>query len=429
MREDNKNPVIKRVVIKADCKFASPALIGSGYGDNTDSDILRDGEGNPFLPGSTVAGVLRSLKCGFAPLFGEQDSISPLWVYDAELTDASVIELDGIAVDPENKTAIEHKKYDYEAISTGAGFTLRLLLTIRQSDGAGDREELLDELIGAIWSGAVAFGAKTKRGFGRVECVSAVKRAFDLYPGNTEALGQWINFDWNQSDGWAEAKGQAFTDGNSTIIAKLKLSGSIMIRDTRNIYEDLAGDEKAADYKHLSIGGKPVIMGTSWAGAFRSGLYRLLEQKFQDNAKTYLNNVFGNVTEDDSAANVSQVAFDMSVLEAKDPRTDGYRGITRVKINRFTGGAADGALFTEMPWYGGETTLCVRYPKAREDIKELILLGLEGINSGLLQIGGETAIGRGFLSVLSINGEESGKILGKPKRNLAAAVRKGDESV
>jgi CRISPR/Cas system CSM-associated protein Csm3 (group 7 of RAMP superfamily) len=134
MCKDNTNPVIKRIAVKAECKFDTPALIGSGFGENTDSDILRDKTGNAFLPGSTIAGVLRSLSES-KELFGELDNISPLWVYDAELYDsegqpAKVIELDGVALDRLNKVAKDSAKYDYEAVDCDTAFTLHFLLTI-----------------------------------------------------------------------------------------------------------------------------------------------------------------------------------------------------------------------------------------------------------------------------------------------------------
>jgi hypothetical protein len=412
--------------MKAVCVFASPALIGSGFGENTDSDVLCDSGGRPFLPGSTAAGVLRSLCPRAEVLFGSGDKISPLWVLDSEI-DGEIIALDGVALDRENKVALEQKKYDYEAIATGAKFTIRLLLTIRARDTADDLEGALKEIAGALKSGAVCFGAKTKRGFGRVSCESVAARAFDLSPGNTDALMQWLSFDWQASDGWETAESVPYSTDEQGITAKLKLAGSIMIRDTRNTHEGLHPGEKEPDYKHISIGGKPVILGTSWAGAVRSGLYRLLKPKFGVLAETYLDSVLGFVSEDDQQAEPSLVTFGASTLEATDAKTEGYRATTRVKIDRFTGGAADGALFTEKPWYGGETTLEIRYPQSRSDIKELLVLALEGIDKGLIQIGGESAVGRGFFSVLSVNDAPLSACTSSPKQNLIAAIEKVGE--
>jgi hypothetical protein len=405
MSKDNINPVIKRIAVKADCVFAAPALIGSGFGEQTDSDILRDRDGHAFLPGSSVAGALLALAAEFEP-FKEQDRISPLWFYDAELKSpggecAKIIELDGVALEKENKVADEGKKYDYEAVDTGTEFALHFLLTIRALDKDSGYEELLQKLLGAIKSGGAAFGAKTRRGFGRVNCERIQSREFDLSPGNIDVLDAWLKFDRNTDNGWDDAETAEFSGDYATLTATLNIDGSIMIRDTKNIYEDLGAGEKAPDYKHISVDGKAAILGTSWAGSFRSGLYRLLSQKFPQKADQYLNDVFGFVKQNGAAA-PSKVVFGASYLTAENPATDGYRDIMRVKIDRFTGGAADGALFFEKPWYGGKTALEVRYPKDREDIRELILLGFDALGRGIIQIGGETAVGRGFVKNLVV---------------------------
>jgi CRISPR/Cas system CSM-associated protein Csm3 (group 7 of RAMP superfamily) len=427
VKNENINPIIKRVAVKLNCEFASPALIGSGYGEKTDNDILRYAKGKPFLPGSTVAGVLKSLLPEAKNLFGVDNKISPLWVLDSEIDD-NIIALDGVALGRDNKVALDAKKYDYEAVATGSKCKIRLLLTIRNDDLSKSFESLLAKVIGALKSGEVAFGAKTRRGFGRVNCVSALKREFDLAPGNTDILNKWLDFDWAGDEGWEQAESEAYTADFETLIVRMKLDGSIIIRDKRNIYKGFDEGEKAPDYKHISVDGKPVILGTSWAGAFRSGLHRLLAPKYPVSADKYLDSVFGFVSEDDKQAEASRVTFGASTLEAKNDKTDGYRTITRVKIDRFTGGAADGALFTEMPWFGGETELEIRYPKEREDIRQLMILALDGIDKGLIQIGGESAVGRGFFKVATINGKSLSELANKPKHSLIQAIEKAGEN-
>ena len=330
MCENNENPVEKRIAIKAECTFISPALIGSGLSENTDSDVLRDKNGNAFLPGSAVAGVLREAVPEALVLFGE-GRLSPLWTFDAELSDsenhpAKVIELDGVEIGKENKVAIDSKKYDFEAVETGSKFTLRLLLTIREKDKASDYENLLIRIVSALESGNIAFGAKTRRGFGAVKCESVVKREFDF--SKDKHLDKWLDFEWDSGD-WEKEKEKdsgTFSAKTEAIVATLSLTGSIMIRDTRNIYVDPNKEkakektpEKAPDYKHISSNGDPVIFGTSWAGAFRSGLYRLLNSIYPDKAEKYLDNVFGYVYEKDKdgiePSKSSEIIFNSSFLK------------------------------------------------------------------------------------------------------------------
>ncbi|MDR1541167.1 MAG: RAMP superfamily CRISPR-associated protein [Clostridiales bacterium] len=418
MRKYNTNPIIKLIAVKADCVFETPALIGNGFGEYTDSDILRDSEDNAFLPGSTIAGSLLSLSSEF-DVFKEQDNISPLWVYDADLASADgktakIIELDGVALDKLNKVALDKAKYDYEAIDAGTKFTLRFLLTIREKDKNKSYEGILLKLMGALKSGETSFGAKTRRGFGRVLCEKPLEKVFDFSNHNKTALDDWLNFNWRSGNGWKDAGARDYSGDYETLTAKFNIDGSLMVRDMRNIFDFDGVSGETPDYAHISVGGKAAILGTSWAGAFKSGLYRLLIQRSSTKqVDAYLNEVFGHVTEpqkDKSAiCTTSKVTFGVSYLAKNNAETDGYRTITRVKIDRFTGGSANGALFTETPWFGGNATLEVRYPNDREDIRELLLLGFDALSRGLMQIGGETAAGRGFVKNLVVS-DKSGNI-------------------
>ena len=52
---------MKHLYYKLVLKQMSPLRISTGDAEETDSDILKDKRGLPFVPGSSVAGVLRSM--------------------------------------------------------------------------------------------------------------------------------------------------------------------------------------------------------------------------------------------------------------------------------------------------------------------------------------------------------------------------------
>jgi hypothetical protein len=91
----------------------------------------------------------------------------------------------------------------------------------------------------------------------------------------------------------------------------------------------------------------------------------------------------------------SQVKFCAAYLTARDAKTEGWRQVVRVKIDRFTGGASNGALFTARPWFGGETTLKILCPKGKPKYEELLNISIKALKRGMLTVGGETSIGRG----------------------------------
>ena len=435
----NSNPVTKRIVFKAEAVLATPALIGSGESDKTDSDVLVDGLGAPFLPGTSLAGVLRALLNPNNPtpknkgedktndketkppkktereilldeLFGEIEDdgvMSAIWVLDsvfknAEGDQATVVELDGVAIDSEDKVAIDEKKYDFEAVETGSRFTIRIMLVIREKNNSQALEDELGKIAFSLLNGNVSIGAKTNRGFGSISCDKVLQQVFDFENNGIATLERWIKFDWEEAtNDWRDATLVEHNPPYNKLEACLKLDGSIMIRDDHNPEED-------EDYKHICSGGSdnPVIFGTSWAGAIRNGLYRLLKPVpgWEDKTSEKLNLYFGKVVEGTQETVPSLIAFDASFLKPDDRKTDGYRKITRVKIDRFTGGAANGALFTERPWYGGQTKLTARWDPRGEnsaEIEKLLLLALDAINNGLLTVGGETSVGRGVFKVLN----------------------------
>ena len=54
------NSIIKRKVFLVRIQFISPVSISSGENEWTDADVLRDFDGNPFIPGSSLAGAMRA---------------------------------------------------------------------------------------------------------------------------------------------------------------------------------------------------------------------------------------------------------------------------------------------------------------------------------------------------------------------------------
>ena len=50
---------MKKIYYKLSMYQKSPLRIGNGDSDNTDSDLMTDSRNLPFIPGSSLAGVLR----------------------------------------------------------------------------------------------------------------------------------------------------------------------------------------------------------------------------------------------------------------------------------------------------------------------------------------------------------------------------------
>ena len=72
----------------------------------------------------------------------------------------------------------------------------------------------------------------------------------------------------------------------------------------------------------------------------------------------------------------------------------------RNKINRFDASTKDGALYSELAYFGGDTCLEFLLYKDQEKqylaIAGMLLLVIEDIKKGYVAVGGQTAVGRGI---------------------------------
>ena len=419
IEELNPKPVVRRVCALCRMRLLSPALIGCSDDYESDRDVPVNTEGYPLIPGSTLAGILRAtLDTDEANLlFGDSTNgktkQSPLWIYDTIIKSKAdfdakpvrIITIDSVSLDenrrnakeptnPEldhlNKTSKVGAKFDVQAVDTGAIFELRLMLVIRE--GECSLEALLKKLFSQMNN--LYVGGKTSRGFGKLACEEIYSRAFDFTENDkAKQLAQWLNFK-NWSTLVSEEYKRSISQENkySHLTAELTIDGSVLVRDIYSIEED-------EDYAHTFNASKSVIYGTSWAGAIRSGLAKLLKSNGFDTNEKYLDSVFGR-----QYWNGQKYVTDPSKIRIDASYIDGGKRIkyTRNKIDRFTGGAATTALFTNRPQFEGTCKLSVYFAKSDEAIKELLLLAIEAIAKGLITLGGETSIGRGVFNVAKV---------------------------
>jgi CRISPR/Cas system CSM-associated protein Csm3 (group 7 of RAMP superfamily) len=138
-----------------------------------------------------------------------------------------------------------------------------------------------------------------------------------------------------------------------------------------------------------------VLPGTSLAGVLRHRALRIANTLAVDETRgpTLIDEIFGSSKKGDLTA--SRVAVQETVVKGVRPLVQ-----TRVKIDRFTGGAYPTALFSEEPVFGGpdsrvKVKLTLRNPKDYE--VGLLLLLLKDLWTGDLPVGGERSVGRGRL--------------------------------
>ncbi len=422
-------------------------------GDQTDGDQTKE---MIILPGSSLAGALRNYVCdyllgygvpekkglsgkqsdGLAPyirtLFGgsrgETDPAQSLVsVFDSPLIeDNPQVEIrDGVALDPETGRAADSYKYDLEVLPQGSRFRIHLELIVPQNVSENELLSLLALALSGLEKGEIPIGARRTRGFGACRAFSWRVHRFDL----TTKAGwlEWLQttpapggpeLQKNLSNSIIEAIAQAYpgfiypkewTDARDAMRVELHLRfpSGLLVRSPGQTAD-------AADATHLSSGGRPVLPGTSLAGALRSRALRIarLVRSEKGDAEQWVEKMFGprNLTEDNGdtvprSRPDQRRALRASLLRVTESPISGdalqQLRVGRVCIDRFTGGALGGALYDEEPVYGGETTVTLelRCAPENQDKKEamrgLLLLTVKDLITGDLSVGGTGGVGRG----------------------------------
>lgn len=423
--------IAQRLVVRGDLTLLGPAHLGNGdSGGSTDMPLLLDAlERRPLLTGSSLAGALRAYlltrSAGYAAaeqardkndprsivelLFGgakgdAEGDQSPLIVDDA-LAQTIVPEIrDGVRIDACTRTAQEGFKFDAELLPPGTVFPLRFELLL-SSEQQAERLAALALALEALELGAISIGGRKTRGFGRCTVAGWRVARFDLH--NKAQLHEWLTLDEETHPAlgsaaprktvqeWQAVFGQpAAQDARDLLLltAQFKLASPILIRAELPLGD---GDDQP-DFVHLRDAlDRPVLSGTSLAGALRARALRILNTlgQFQDAPDSLLNTLFGkDMQQHKQHPTASRLIVDEAVIANSTPLVQ-----SRVSIDRFTGGALDTALFNEAPEVGGEVTLTLRIRNPQPAEIGLLLLLLKDLWLSDLRLGGASSIGRGQL--------------------------------
>jgi len=440
---DNNREVIERIFICGTLRLITPAHFGNGDAEGlTDIPLLYDPlDGHsPLLTGASIAGALRNYLreyeqgCGWKEdpkstqkslaerLFGHLDDsqAEKATVHSWLMVDDALGESpkegpadewrDGVAIDPSTRTVEEDAhgghKYDFALLAAGTTFPLSFEFWLTEKNG-----DLVPALITALKGfeqKEIGLGMRKRRGLG--ECKVAGWHVWRYEMKTADGLIGWLKHDpvrvtphSTQLPNVAPLEDQRkmlMLDG------EFELDGSLLIRSG-------TGESGAPDMVHLQSyrNGKltPILSGTSVAGAMRGRALRIANTVLgRDLGEELVNRMFGKrIRSHDDEPSGSRVL----VKEQEIPvdKSIGDLVQSRVKIDRFTGGAYPQALFSEQPIWGkkGERAIEINVTlrqshdsKAEELFKAqagLLLLVLKDLWTGDLPLGGESSVGRGRL--------------------------------
>lgn len=450
---DKSRRIIERLIIEGALVLETPTHLGNGDTDGiVDMPLLLDEATKAaLLPGTSLAGALRNYlrehRNGFGAsrprtdkvvegLFGaekgnDKGSQSALLIDDA-LAEKPRIELrDGVRIDPATRTAkIDFRdgrprgfKYDYQLLEAGTTFNLRMELLLTENDDQVSLKKGLATVLQGLQQGEIAIGLRKRRGFGRCKVNEWRVTCYDLT--TSAGLLAWVaqdhpawvtSSDCNPGADIAQLLGVTIDKNEDQrnichLHAQFALDSSLLIRS------GFGNQDQGPDTVHLharqSNGERQAILpGTSLAGVLRHRATRILRTLGGSHVAVdqFIDTMFGpqEIQKGQRKGKASRLVVNETTVHAANELIQ-----NRIRIDRFTGGAYESALFNEQPVFGLSHTriaidLQLRNPRDSE--LGLLLLLLKDFWTGDLPLGGESSIGRGRLkgkeATVSVNRQE-----------------------
>ena len=450
----NQYRFMARIVIEA----KTPLNIGSGNkGIKSDSLVLRDINGLPFIPGTTIAGLLRhTLGSDEEKYMGSQEMGSPLIITEGKMLDDEGTVLDGILSQEKlnssflanfrqlpirqhakisyRGTTLKGGKFDEEIIMKGTRFCFEMeMLSDNNEDGK------FKKLLNTLNSDTFRIGSGSRSGFGEIEVVGSQcqYKTIDL---NDEIQRDWyLKKSSSLSEEWTDAETITFEkpSTNDWTTYTLELNPVDFMLFGSGIGNDKA-DMTYVRESFVDWGTEPatvkdcerviLIPASSVKGALSHRLafhYNKIKGIFADTLKegekiddfvgknnAAVKAVFGSEGDKDVNGKIrNKKRGNVLISDIIQEASVSSKVLNHVSIDRFTGGAIDGALFNEETLYAKgqsfELKLLVNNNAMNDkDVKVAFENTLKDLCSCMLPLGGGVNRGNGcFEGTIKRDGE------------------------
>jgi CRISPR/Cas system CSM-associated protein Csm3 (group 7 of RAMP superfamily) len=173
-----------RLILKGILEAQTPlSLSGAQTGLVADITVARNGLGQIYLPGTSLAGTLRSYSehlqlpardrntlLGWWGCHLEDDPASRFLVDDAPIVNETRLELwHGVGIDRQWGTAAKGVLYEREVVPRGAQFSFNLELETGEPAELGLARAVMQTLRQALSEGRIGIGGATTRGLGQIK--------------------------------------------------------------------------------------------------------------------------------------------------------------------------------------------------------------------------------------------------------------------
>ena len=441
-------------------ELETPLHIGSSeISLNTDSPLLRDSGGSIYIPGSSIAGPLRAHAEKLFPedypkkliqqIFGyskDDNATQPsrLHVGDAypEKSDSQTVTTikDGVAIDRKYGTAKDGAKYDLEITPKDLRFNFTARLQIRENDSDGETiRKMTYTLFKDFENGAIRLGADKTRGLGSCKFIFK-RRVLDFK--KPEIFTQYLLDRDTEKIPEEKSSALSLSTPLKTFSAALRMKISdqpFMIRsgieddEFDGVFTTIAGaDGESTDH----------VPASSIKGVLRSHAERILRRLRMNvcslgDCESYVEAEIKAHREKMREENkTSDFQKEISIIKEKSCRVCRLFGNaymagrllfkdtsfesgadkeiqTNVAIDQFTGGAAEGKLFSAYPVVKGEFQFEISLFNPEPEEKALLLFILRDLHIGFppIRFGYGATRGYGHLKAKKILVTEDNKAI------------------
>ncbi|MFI3212732.1 MAG: RAMP superfamily CRISPR-associated protein [Eubacteriales bacterium] len=367
---------VVHIIVEATC--ISPIRVGNS--ENNMETVLKDKQGIPFIPGTSLAGIFREFlgKENYVDaLLGNQNQEGSLVISDGIFQQYNEILRPRIRMNPKTGTGVQGAKFDIAHLEKGAKFVFSLTWA-GLKDSKGDTEVIYN-MLSSLHSGNIQLGSQKTNGFGRVS-IQAKQQIYDLEKATDRK--HWLN----GTGQYIPILLQKVIDKKYVVFKIIGEAQNILIKgETKDTYNGNNTDKSVKYVVNMQENGEAIVPASSVKGVIRTRMIEIANLLHLD----IETKIFGG--KDKSGT----VIFEDIILKNNRERI-----IPRIHVNSFTGGVIDGSLFSEAPIWS-DITFSIKVEQ--EDITcALLLFALRDLATGMFAIGSGKTIGRGQIDVKEI---------------------------
>lgn len=380
------------LILEGELVAETPLHIGGAdTGHTTDMPLAVNGRGGFYLPGTSLAGAIRTwwrasaedAVWGYAQ--GNEGHASFVLVDDAPAVDGPCAELwHGVGIDRRTGGACKGIKFDREVLPQGTRFKFRLTREVADRSAVDQARQQMGTLLAALETGSIPFGGGTTRGFGRLSLKNS--KGLEVDWGGKAGLLIWLGSQGQGDDAtvsrWrTQREGAVRASDHVDIQVYWQPRGPLMSKSAR---DGMAVDMLPFVSRNRDGNEAMVLPGSAIKGALRSHAERIVRTVLGEDGKAVSDRHFeqvdvplvcelfgtarpadkkkGSVPDKETKVArgllavdtcYSVLALDRAGWNRLDVDAESWRNTRQslckadhVAIDRWTGGASDGALFS-----------------------------------------------------------------------------------